>query len=125
LQSEAAGKRVPLVAGAPALQPTMPEATGVARSLAGPVSLVWRKRERGEAAAVDTPMRKTVLAADTAAMPTSARVHGDVPAAAAVEQHAEPSRGPVIDAALAERLADDVMRRVEKRIRIERERRGL
>jgi hypothetical protein len=30
-----------------------------------------------------------------------------------------------VDAALADRLAEDVVRRVEKRIRIERERRGL
>jgi hypothetical protein len=70
-------------------------------------------------------MRKTVPAADTAAMPTSAPARRDVPAAATVEQRAESSRRSIIDAALAERLAEDVMRRVEKRIRIERERRGL
>jgi hypothetical protein len=125
LGSEGAGNRVPLVAGAPALQPVTPEAVSVARSLAEPVSLVWRTRGRGVAAADDTPMRKTVPAADAAAMPTSAPVRGEVPAAATVEQRAEPSRRLIIDAALAERLAEDVMRRVEKRIRIERERRGL
>jgi hypothetical protein len=32
---------------------------------------------------------------------------------------------PVYDAAFVERLAEDVMRRVERRVRIERERRGM
>jgi hypothetical protein len=35
------------------------------------------------------------------------------------------ARPPVIDPALANRLADEVMRRIDHRARIERERRGL
>ena len=37
----------------------------------------------------------------------------------------EAQRTLLLDPALTERLAEDVMRRVDKRLRIERERRGL
>jgi len=92
---------------------------------ATPASLVWRKppspAEQLEA--------KPDIDADGVQAP--ARTTGSPPAATAPlptitpQQAREAVRANLLDGAVADRLADDVIRRVEKRLRIERERRGL
>lgn len=87
------------------------------------VELVWRKQLKattGSAVPVVAAAGQFPLAAAAAhdahrgaARVTAERTAGTARAAAA------------LDAGLAERLADDVIRRVERHVRIERERRGL
>ena len=89
-----------------------------------PMPLVWRKSE--------PPIPEPAAAAGGAASPTATPVATpamrNIPPAApayAPQQVREAVRANLLDGAVADRLADDVIRRVEKRLRIERERRGL
>lgn len=67
--------------------------------------------------------------ASTAPAPaTSTTTHGLASTTPATPPASAPPRTiatPTLDAAFVDRLAEDVMRRVEKRVRVERERRGL
>lgn len=47
------------------------------------------------------------------------------PQAPAIHEQLQAPRAAALDAAFVDRLAEDVMRRMDKRLRIERERRGL
>jgi hypothetical protein len=47
------------------------------------------------------------------------------PAVVAQAPSRQSAASPAIDAAMTERLVDDVIRRIERRLRIERERRGM
>lgn len=95
---------------------------------AGGPALVWQKTARDtNEAGVDgdgLPVPIGVAAGPTASPPAVVR-STPAPAAVAPQQLREALRLNLIDGAFTERLTDDVMRRVEKRLRIERERRGL
>lgn len=58
----------------------------------------------------------------TAPMPPAPSVKSPTPASG---QSARPAPAPVLDRAATDRLADEVIRRIERRVRIERERRGI
>lgn len=88
--------------------------------------LVWRK-PASPATAVN---ESTVPAAAdvthiAAAMPTTTRLAAPAVPVLSAQVAREALRMNLFDPAVADRLADDVLRRVDKRLRIERERRGL
>lgn len=93
-----------------------------------PAVMVWQKPARADASADDTVFGRSTLPPAPA---TRALAHGaPLPPAAAsptqVQQIArETQRALLLDPTVTDRLAEDVMRRVDKRLRIERERRGL
>jgi hypothetical protein len=88
------------------------------------LELIWRRPSEASSESVRRPRE--------VAAPPPAQGHA-VPAAVQKELDpgAPPGRAAVsqtvmkLDPALVDRLADDVIRRVERRVRIERERRGL
>lgn len=89
--------------------------------------MVWRTPAAAPAGtspgmARDPAVRPAREAASTAPL---ARTPGSGLGADAPARAVPPLRATVLDPALADRLVDDVVRRVEKRLRIERERRGL
>ena len=89
--------------------------------------LIWRKpvvQAHGEVPAAE-PI--TLRDGSSAAAATSALAPlQPVPTALqALSRTGVDTRVPALDAALADRLAEDVIRRVERRMRIERERRGV
>jgi hypothetical protein len=91
-----------------------------------PPSLVWRRPESPEAQQETSSLASPAKPATRSA--TETHVKRNVAAAAPSAMHPsvrEAVRSTPIDSAAADRLADDVMRRLEKRFRIERERRGL
>jgi hypothetical protein len=95
---------------------------------AGGPTLVWQKAAAStyEAGVDGDGVRAPVRIAAEAMASTPAAVRSTPPpAAVAPQQLREALRLNLIDGAFTERLTDDVMRRVEKRLRIERERRGL
>jgi hypothetical protein len=89
------------------------------------MTLAWRKPPHaiGEGAAVEelgnVAQKSPARAAQTREAVLAA------PAAQVRATAAEAMRLMALDPKLIDRLADDVVRRVEKRVRIERERRGL
>lgn len=88
--------------------------------------LVWRKRE--DAASSDAPARHSLQADRSgASKPGPAKNTPSVPLAAmpSAAAIAAQLRASPVDAVLADRLALEVIRRVERSMRIERERRGL
>jgi hypothetical protein len=91
-----------------------------------PASLVWLKPAPADPAATtlentSRPAAPTVTEHGSAA---AARVVAGTPATQA-QAAREAVRSSLMDASVVDRLAEDVMKRVEKRLRIERERRGL
>ncbi|MGH8236478.1 MAG: hypothetical protein ACREXP_05575 [Steroidobacteraceae bacterium] len=113
----------PKEARAPAF--VQPAANQPMRAPAATTSLVWRKsaptaaeqaeqRAQPDIDSPSAPARSSSPAATNAAIPTIT-----------AQQAREAVRANLLDSAVADRLADDVIRRVEKRMRIERERRGL
>jgi len=89
------------------------------------VELVWRKPERQETAA-----RAVDLETAAPEMPTPPRpVEKRAVSSPDLQRIQTALRGPVafpqLDPGTVDRLAEDVMRRIDKRARIERERRGL
>jgi hypothetical protein len=112
----------------PALVRASPD--GAAARRATP-DLVWRQAARASGSASASPephdgigtsgsrgtgaVQRSSAARETAA---AVAVAGAAPCSTA-------ATAPAYDAAFVDRLAEDVMRRVERRVRIERERRGL
>lgn len=98
------------------------------RSPAAVASLVWRKSTSPAPVQVDEQSIAESDSTPARARPGSPPPIGStappVPAFTA-QQTREAVRANLLDSAVADRLADDVIRRVEKRMRIERERRGL
>jgi len=93
-------------------------------------ALVWEKPARAaegvvEAAVDDVvlPAQASLRTAGPASTPISRSTSAEI--AAAPQQLREALRTHLLDGVFTERLTDDVVRRVEKRLRIERERRGL
>jgi hypothetical protein len=86
------------------------------------IALVWRKAPLANQAAPASE----ALALSPRALAAPATAAAAVPAGTAAQVRTT-TRAPAqtLDAGLAERLADDVIRRVERHVRIERERRGL
>jgi hypothetical protein len=105
-------------AGQSADKPSMP--TPRAR----PLDLAWRAPARAEGHDVSHDVEST---------PSSPHIHSErgAPSAASASSSAMQSPTPraleysQLPSALVDRLADDVLRRVERRVRIERERRGI
>jgi len=92
-------------------------------SPARPVLLHWRKQESAPSfAAVAAAADATSAHAPPRANATAAPAISSAPAAAATR---EALRKQPLDATVADRLVDDVVRRLDKRVRVERERRGL
>lgn len=90
-------------------------------------ALVWDQPERaaGGPPRVDAPLSSD---AGTTAPPTprpAGSANGALPPAQFQQLARETQRSLLLDASFAERLADGIMNRVDKRLRIERERRGL
>jgi hypothetical protein len=88
-----------------------------ARPLRAP-DLIWRK-EAGEPPAVAAEPLAQVFAPSAGGLAAPA-----APLPVASPEGIAGQRQRMLDAALMDRLAEDVIGRVEKRIRIERERRG-
>lgn len=82
--------------------------------------LVWRIQERDRVLEPDK-----FAPARAAATPANVQTMGTAMAAALPAQAAALQRQQALDPAIVERLTDDVINRVERRLRIERERRGL
>lgn len=102
-----------------------PPATPSSRHTA---ELVWSTRERGDLRAGDTAGSAYAAAGSASAsgMSASATTTELTPQAATAAARAlAAQRANPFDTALIDRLAEDVIRRVERRVRIERERRGL
>jgi hypothetical protein len=86
--------------------------------------LVWRARAKSTMSAVTEPACEGVTPSPIAA----ARIASFCPTSPAVASQTRESanaRPVALDPAVVDRIADDVIRRVERRARIERERRGL
>jgi hypothetical protein len=88
-----------------------------------PVLLHWRKEESAPsfaavAAAADATSAHALPRANATAAPA-------ISSAPAVAVTRESLRKQPLDAGVADRLVDDVVRRLDKRLRVERERRGL
>jgi hypothetical protein len=109
-----------------ALAPAQPPAGKSPHAPATPTSLVWRKLS---APAAEHLKAQTDLDADAPQTPSRTNASTSTttaPLPAITPQQArEALRANLLDGAVADRLVDDVIRRVEKRLRIERERRGL
>jgi hypothetical protein len=87
--------------------------------------LVWT-RSQGQTAAAAAPEPGADLSSHTARLsPPSRSVHGTMPHPAITQARVPTAPITTLDPALVDRLADDVIRRVERRVRIERERRGI
>jgi hypothetical protein len=88
-----------------------------------PVELVWRAQHSVASGASDGMM---VVSGSMALATPAAVSRSPVPAAASrVTSESEKARPAPLDPMLVDRLAEDVIRRVERRVRIERERRGI
>jgi hypothetical protein len=132
--------RTPLIDAPPRLHPQpvtavahalmqpmkMRVSSAYARPALRPELLVWRTPAMPEAESRSKGVRSATPCMDVAAPePPVSRSQNHTSTHATAAQLADASRRLVVDAALADRLAEDVLRRVEKRVRIERERRGL
>lgn len=94
------------------------------RTAKAPIELVWRAQHSAAANASDGMM--VVSGSTTLAAPaTMSRSPAPATAAARVIAESEKARRASLDPALVDRLTEDVIRRVERRVRIERERRGI
>jgi len=110
---------------APAMHGATPSAPVSPHAMVRQPELVWRAPAAASTAPDARPVAtaRTPSAAIDATSPRPASAGIEAPVDAA-RVHAA-VRAQVLDPALAERLADDVIRRIEHRARIERERRGL
>jgi hypothetical protein len=90
------------------------------------VPLVWRDPSAQQAAGAGQPFRADVQAipATASAAPAQPVAARSAPAAPAPGAIAAQLRASQLDPVLADRLATEVIRRVERSMRIERERRG-
>jgi len=102
--------------------PLLPAATIAA--LQRTVQLVWRQQvARGEATAV-TARDLAPAMRESVSPQAGSRARNASPGPAHTAPPPAPAAMPRLDAAFVDRLAEDVIRRVEKRARVERERRG-
>jgi hypothetical protein len=113
----------PSAARAPALEQSVPAGM---RASAVALALVWRAAPTDPRTAAEDISETSPVTA-TASSPTTASMRTATPVTAPVTaiQARDAVRANLLDPAVADRLADDVIRRVEKRMRIERERRGI
>lgn len=89
-----------------------------------PVDLVWRASPISSLPSDDTPRFGTTSAAG-ASSARSTQAVAQVPMTLSCTSDNTVVRATALDPVLADRLADDVIRRIDHRARIERERRGL
>lgn len=93
------------------------------RSAKASIELVWRAGHSAAAGASDGMM---VVSGSTALAAPSTTSRSAVPATATrMMGESEKARPVPLDPMLVDRLTEDVIRRVERRVRIERERRGI
>jgi hypothetical protein len=105
-----------------------PTATAAAIAMAvHSTPLVWRTTPPASPASANQPVRQMDRSATSDGMSFNQHVQGSAPSSTSMARATDVARtampplsGPVMD-----RLAEDVMQRIERRIRIERERRGL
>lgn len=92
----------------------------------GPAPLVWIKLAMADPAAIN-PQNSPQPAAPAVTALASAPATRLAPGTPAMQAQTarEAVRSGLMDASVVDRLAEDVLKRVEKRLRIERERRGL
>jgi hypothetical protein len=90
-----------------------------------PVDLVWRAAARPAPSAALHGARADDMPRSSRASGASAPATNASPAGSVQRSRTAPGTITQLDPALLERVADDVIRRVERRARIERERRGL
>ena len=95
------------------------------QSMARLLDLVWRAPTPAIAAATATPTMSARTSPSTIDAITAAAGPARIEAPADVAHVRDVVRAQVLDPALVERLTDDVIRRIDRRLRIERERRGL
>lgn len=88
------------------------------------VNLVWRASPTSSAPSGDTPRFGTTSAAG-APSTRSTQAFAQVSTTSSHTSDNTVVRATALDPVLADRLADDVIRRIDRRARIERERRGL
>jgi len=86
-----------------------------------PPDLVYRRELRSRTELVDQPSRPGPAASSPARSAASLTTAAEASSA----KRPAPLRMTDLDPAFVDRLTDDVIRRVERRVRIERERRGL
>jgi hypothetical protein len=89
-----------------------------------PVDIVWRANPTISAPSGDTPRFGTTSAAGISST-RSAQAFAQVPTTSSHTSDNTVVRATALDPVLADRLADDVIRRIDRRARIERERRSL
>lgn len=87
-----------------------------------PEELLWRNERRGASMTVENPARSDAVAGSAARSPAGREAAADL--SRGIERAAAP-HVTKLDPGLLDRLTDDVIRRMEQRMRIERQRRGL
>ena len=87
--------------------------------------LVWRRKPQHTTAIEDSPIANTKEAASRQSLLRTSTAATHAPSAAPQSNQTTAQQLTKLDPGLLDRLADDVIRRVEKRARIERDRRGL
>lgn len=87
--------------------------------------LVWRQRLRDASSTGDTEATRATAPAALARTKESSAVSGSGASISATALAKEAVRAIRLDSTLVDQLADDVIRRVDRRARIEHERRGL
>lgn len=93
--------------------------------LTHPPELVWRALVAGAVGALEERSRVNARLEVPPQSPQIKFPRAVTQARASAPQGKDDVRSMLLDPALVDRLADDVIRRVERRIRIERERRGI
>jgi len=94
--------------------------------LQSPEELVWRRALRRQLELSETPQTVQDVA-NSVPRPSVQKVSFEESTVSVPQVSEKAVAGPItkLDAALVDRLAEDVIRRIEKRARIERQRRGL
>lgn len=113
-----------LAAATPSLIHTAEPRSVSSIAMRRPVDLVWLVSPTNSASTRETPH----IGATSAAGTSSARSTQDIAREPTVSSHASDNTGvhaTSLDSVAASRLADEVIRRIDRRARIERERRGL
>jgi hypothetical protein len=104
--------------------PSSPNKTSRQFQFGNSEELVWRRKPQHATAIEDSPIANTKEAASRQSLHTNTAAT-DAPSAAQQSNQTTPQQLTKLDPGLLDRLAEDVIRRVEKRARIERDRRGL
>lgn len=105
--------------------PSSPNKTSRQFQFGNSEELVWRRKPQHTTASEDSPIANTKEIASRQSLLRTNTATTHAPSAAPQSNQTTPQQLTKLDPGLLDRLADDVIRRVEKRARIERDRRGL